>query len=79
MASGGQPRPKCIVPNAEALHLFDPADTIYVLLEQEYAKKNMGEADFVRYRRAIAKFVLIKQHNRPHINHSFLFERKGYR
>ena len=66
-------------PNAEALHLFDQSGYDLCPLEQEYAKKNMGEADFVRYRRAIAKpWFESSNTTGPHINHSYLFERKGY-
>ena len=66
-------------PNADMLHLFDQSGYDLCPLEQEYAKKNMGEADFVRYRRAIAK-PWFESHTTsgPHINHSYLFERKGY-
>jgi hypothetical protein len=61
------------------LHLFDQSGYDLCPLEQEYAKKNMGEADFVRYRRAIAQ-PWFESHTTsgPHINHSYLFERKGY-
>ena len=39
----------------------------------------MGEADFVRYRRSIAKpWFETHTSSGPHINHSYLFERKGY-
>ena len=44
-------------------------------LEQEYAKKNMGEADFVRYRRAIANCLNQTTQQAPY-NPFFLFERK---
>jgi len=66
-------------PNADMLHLFDQSGYDLCPLEQEYAKKNIGEADFVRYRRAIAK-PWFESHTTsgPHINHSYLFERKGY-
>ena len=66
-------------PNAEALHLFDQSGYDLCPLEQEYAKVNMGEADFVRYRRSIAK-PWFESHTTSgaHINHSYLFERKGY-
>ena len=66
-------------PGAEALHLFDQSGYDLCPLEQEYAKKNMGEADFVRYRRSIAKpWFETHTSSGPHINHSYLFERKGY-
>jgi len=66
-------------PNADMLHLFDQSGYDLCPLEQEYAKKNIGDADFVRYRRAIAK-PWFESHTTsgPHINHSYLFERKGY-
>jgi len=67
-------------PTYEALSLFDQSGYDLCPLEQEYAKKNMGEADFVRYRRSIAKpwFKNLPNTTGPHINHSYLFERKGY-
>ena len=66
-------------PNPDALHLFDQSGYDLCPLEQEYAKVNMGEADFVRYRRAIAKpWIESDSVTGPHINHSYLFERKGY-
>ena len=66
-------------PNAESLQLFDQSGYDLCPLEQEYAKVNMGEAYFVRYRRAIAKpWLLSDSKTGPHINHSYLFERKGY-
>ena len=66
-------------PNADMLHLFDQSGYDLCPLEQEYAKKNMGEADFVRYRRSIAKpWFETHTSSGPHINHSYLFERKGY-
>ena len=62
------------------LHLFDQSGYDLCPLEQEYAKVNMGEAEYIRYRRAIAKPWILSETNKtgPHINHSYLFERKGY-
>ena len=67
-------------PNADMLHLFDQSGYDLCPLEQEYAKVNMGEAEYIRYRRAIAKPWILSETNKtgPHINHSYLFERKGY-
>jgi hypothetical protein len=67
-------------PNADMLHLFDQSGYDLCPLEQEYAKVNMGEAEYIRYRRAIAKPWIQSESNKtgPHINHSYLFERKGY-
>lgn len=67
-------------PNADMLHLFDQSGYDLCPLEQEYAKANMGEPEYIRYRRAIAKPWILSETNKtgPHINHSYLFERKGY-
>lgn len=67
-------------PNAESLQLFDQSGYDLCPLEQEYAKVNMGEPEYIRYRRAIAKPWILSETNKtgPHINHSYLFERKGY-
>jgi len=67
-------------PNADMLYLFDQSGYDLCPLEQEYAKVNMGEAEYIRYRRAIAKPWIQSESNNtgPHINHSYLFERKGY-
>ena len=67
-------------PNADMLHLFDQSGYDLCPLEQEYAKANIGEAEYIRYRRAIAKPWILSETNKtgPHINHSYLFERKGY-
>jgi len=66
-------------PNVEALQLFDQSGYDLCPLEQDYAKANMGEPEYMRYRRAIAKpWILSKSKTGAHINHSYLFERKGY-
>jgi len=66
-------------PNAESLQLFDQSGYDLCPLEQEFAKANMGEAEFVRYRRAIAKpWFETTTTSGAHINHAYLFERKGY-
>ena len=67
-------------PNIDMLHLFDQSGYDLCPLEQEYAKVNMGEPEYIRYRRAIAKPWILSETNKtgPHINHSYLFERKGY-
>ena len=67
-------------PNADMLHLFDQSGYDLCPLEQEYAKVNMGEPEYIRYRRAIAKPWILSETDKtgPHINHSYLFERKGY-
>ena len=66
-------------PNVEALQLFDQCGYDLCPLEQDYAKANMGEPEYMRYRRAIAKpWILSKSKTGAHINHSYLFERKGY-
>ena len=67
-------------PNADMLHLFDQSGYDLCPLEQEYAKVNMREPEYIRYRRAIAKPWILSesQTTGPHVNHSYLFERKGY-
>ena len=66
-------------PNVEALQLFDQSGYDLCPLEQDYAKANMGKPEYMRYRRAIAKpWILSKSKTGAHINHSYLFERKGY-
>ena len=66
-------------PNVEALQLFDQSGYDLCPLEQDYAKANIGEPEYMRYRRAIAKpWILSKSKTGAHINHSYLFERKGY-
>ena len=66
-------------PNAESLQLFDQSGYDLCPLEQEFAKANIGEAEFVRYRRAIAKpWFESNIVSGAHINHAYLFERKGY-
>ena len=66
-------------PNVEALQLFDQSGYDLCPLEQDYAKANMGEPEYMRYRRAIAKpWILSKSKTGAHINHSYLVERKGY-
>ena len=66
-------------PNAESLYFFDQSGYDLCPLEQEFAKANTGEADFIRYRRAIAKdWFEPTNTSGAHINHAKLFERKGY-
>lgn len=67
-------------PNKSALHLFDQSGFDLCPLEQDYAKANMTETDFVRWRTAICKewYILDDYVTGPHINHAFLYERKGY-
>ena len=67
-------------PNVDMLNLFDQSGYDLCPLEQEYAKVNMGEPEYIRYRRAIAKPWIVSDNKSTgaHINHSYLFERKGY-
>tara|TARA_Y100001972_G_C7627971_1_gene315103 strand:- start:344 stop:976 length:633 start_codon:yes stop_codon:yes gene_type:complete len=66
-------------PNHNMLALFDQSGYDLCPLEQEYAKVNMSNVDLVRYRKAIAKpWFDNNKTTGAHINHSYLFERKGY-
>ena len=67
-------------PNPDMLDLFDQSGYDLCPLEQEYAKVNLSEPEYIRYRRAIAKPWILSERKStgPHINHSYLFERKGY-
>lgn len=66
-------------PNVEALQLFDQSGYDLCPLEQDYAKVNMGKPEYMRYKCAIAKpWILSESKTGAHINHSYLFERKGY-
>mgnify|MGYP003624450733 CR=1 FL=1 len=66
-------------PNADSLYLFDQSGYDLCPLEQEFAKVNMGETDYIRYRNAIAKTWFESNIvSGAHINHAKLFERKGY-
>ena len=67
-------------PNKDSLHLFDQSGFDLCPLEQDYAKANMTETDFVRWRTAICKewYQMDDYVTGPHINHAFLYERKGY-
>lgn len=69
-----------VCPHADALDRFDQSGYDLCLLEQEYAKANMGSHDYMRYKACIKQDWYINDHAHKgvHINHSDLYERKGY-
>ena len=69
-----------VCPHADALDRFDQSGYDLCLLEQEYAKVNMGSHDYMRYKACIKQdwYINDHAHNGVHINHSDLYERKGY-
>ena len=67
-------------PPYSMLDRFDQSGYDLCPLEQEYAKANMTEVAFNKYRRCIRKDWLetIDIYTNAHVNHADLYERKGY-
>ena len=68
----------CLHP--DMLERFDQSGYDLCKLEQEYAKANLGSHDYMRYKACIKQDWFLKEteHKGVHINHSDLYERKGY-
>ena len=69
-----------VCPRPEMLDRFDQSGYDLCELEQEYAKCNLGEPQFMRYKRCIKQdwYLPCGNSTGAHINHSDLYERKGY-
>jgi len=70
-----------VCPRPYMLDRFDQSGYDLCLLEQEYAKANMGSHDYMRYKACIKQDWFVKDQEEKtgvHINHSDLYERKGY-
>jgi hypothetical protein len=67
-------------PGPEMIHLFDQNGYRLTRLEQFYADSNGQPYAFHGYERALRKEWMVSDpvHSGPHLNHAFLFERKGY-
>ena len=69
-----------VCPHPDMLERFDQSGYDLCKLEQEYAKANLGSHDYMRYKALIKQDWFLKEteHKGVHINHSDLYERKGY-
>lgn len=69
-----------LVQSEEAVSLFDQNGYRLTLLEQQYSIKNKQEYVLHRDEKSLRKAWMIYSaaQTGPHLNHSFLFERKGY-
>lgn len=71
-----------VLPTREDLHLFDQNGYDLTVLEQKYARINDTEIHSHRSHRTAIKspwFLECEEYlEGPHLNHSLLFERKGY-
>ena len=69
-----------VCPRPELLDRFDQSGYDLCELEQQYAKCNLGEPQYMRYKRCVKQEWYLPCNNTtgPHINHSDLYERKGY-
>lgn len=69
-----------VCPHPDMLERFDQSGYDLCKLEQEYAKANLGSHDYMRYKACIKQDWFLKEteHKGVHINHSDLYERKGY-
>ena len=69
-----------VCPHPRMLDRFDQSGYDLCMLEQEYAKVNIGEHNYMRYKACIKQDWLEEQteFDNVHINHADLYERKGY-
>ena len=69
-----------VCPRPNKLDRFDQSGYDLCELEQEYAQCNLGEPQYMRYKRCIKQdwYLPCGNSTGAHINHSDLYERKGY-